>query len=135
MPIRHFYASIMGAAICGLMLSGCSLVPRIEAAASAVSDFTVPAKAVIIAANAFDGVEATAKNIIILCTPATRPSACNDTQVYSLIKAVRAGRAARDGLEAFLQANPGALGSQGLYAALTGATSTINAAVAAYNGA
>lgn len=118
-----------------LALAGCADFRAVVNTVGALSDASVPAKTVIVAANAFDAVEATAKNILVACTPAARPAACNDTSLRQLIGAVRAGRDARDGLEGFLAAHPGQLGSKGLYDALTAATGTITAAIADYNGA
>jgi hypothetical protein len=123
--------SILAVSALTLMLSGCALAR----AYTALTDASVSPQVVIVAANAFDAVEATAKNILVACTPASRPSACNDVQLTTLIGAVRAGRDAREGLEGFLAAHPGQLGSQGLYDALTGATVTITAAINDYNGA
>jgi hypothetical protein len=130
------------AALATLSLAGCSpsdfvaevlhLPTTVSTVITRVTDATVPAKTVIIGANAFDAVEATAKNIIVICTPRVRPSACSDTAINKLIAAVRAGRNARDGLEGFLAAHPGALGSKGLYDALTATTATITQAIATY---
>lgn len=119
-------------ALAGLMaLAGCA---NLSSAYHAIADATVSPQLVLVAANAFDAVEATAKNVIVACTPATRPAACNDTVIRSLIPAVKAGRDARDGLEGFLVAHPGQLGSKGLYDALVAATGTITKAIADFNG-
>ena len=116
-----------------LLLGACA---SLQADWAIVTGATVSPTQIIVAANAFDAGEASATQYLLFCKATVpAPSYCALATRQAVVKAVRAGRAARDGLEAFLQANPGALGSQGLYAALTGATSTINAAVAAYNGA
>lgn len=127
-------AALMALACLVLPITGCTTLTQITSAFSAVSDASVPASTVIVAANGFDAVEATAKNIVVACTPASRPGVCNDVAIYGLIKAVKAGRKARDGLEGFLADHPGQLGSKGLYDALVAATTTINQAIAAYNG-
>jgi hypothetical protein len=127
-------AAALGAMACLAMpLAGCTTLNQITSAYTAITDASVPASTVIIAANGFDAVEATAKNILAACTPASRPAVCNDVSLRAMIKAVKAGRAARDGLEGFLAAHPGQLGSKGLYDGLTAATATLTAAIAAYN--
>lgn len=117
-----------------LLVAGCQPLSRIETAISTASDFTVPPQLIVIAANSFDAIEVTAKNVLVACTPAQRPAACNDTLLRQMIGGVRSGRDARAGLEGFLRAHPGQLGSKGLYDILVAATDTINKAVADYNG-
>ena len=113
-------------------LAGCADFRAVTNTIGAIADASVPAKTVIIAANSFGAVEATAKNIIVACTPVQRPAACNDTVLRKLIAAVRAGRNARDGLESFLAAHPGQLGSKGLYDALQASIATITQAISTY---
>lgn len=126
----------IGVLLVGLVpLAGCDTLQRITNTYGAITDSSVPPSLVIVAGNTFDGIEVTAKNIIVACTPKTRPSACKDVPLRNLIAAIRAGRASRDGLEGFLAAHPSALGSKGLYDALEASISTIQAAIAAYNGA
>lgn len=136
------YLAAAGAISLALLLGGCTpsdLLPtpikNLINTYGALTDASVPPAAVIVAGNSFDAVEVTAKNIVIACTPAARPAACNDVALGNLIKAVKAGRTARDGLEGFLADHPGQLGSKGLYDALQKAISTIQAAIAAYQGA
>lgn len=101
----------------------------------AATGATVPVSAVLVAGNSFDAVEKTATNYIIFCT-ANRPNpACANfvTIRGKLAPAVRAGRAARSRLEAFMQANPGALGPAGLYNALQAAVQTLQDVMTQYN--
>lgn len=128
---------LTGLALCAmaLLMAGCADFRAVVSTYGAITDASVPAKTVILAGNSFDAVESTAKNILVACTPAVRPAACNDVQLRQLIGAIRAGRKARDGLEGFLVAHPGQLGSKGLYDALQASIATITAAVAAYQGA
>lgn len=114
-----------------LALVGCT---QLSNAYNAVAGVTVPPSAVIVAANSFDGVEATATNYLRLkkCSATTGP-VCRDPAVTAkIIPAIRAGRTARNNLEAFMQANPGALGPSGLYNALVAATTTLSQILAQY---
>ena len=99
---------------------------------TAVTGASVSPTAVVVAANAFDAVKATATNYIAYCTPNPASAGCSDAAIQKLIPAVRAGTDARNSLEQFQAAHPGQLGSRGVYDALTAATSTIKALVAEY---
>lgn len=112
-----------------LTLSSCALAR----AYSTLSDLSISPQLVLLAGNSFDAVEITAKNVIVACTPVARPSACAGLNVPVLVSSIKAGRDARDGLEGFAAAHPGALGSAGLYDALLAATSTITKAVNTFN--
>ena len=115
-----------------LTLPACA---QLQNAYTAVTGASVNPTAVIIAANAFDAVEATATNYLRLkkCTATSGPI-CRDPKATAvIIPAVRSGRTARNNLEAFMQANPGVLGPKGLYNALITATSTLQQVFATYN--
>lgn len=101
---------------------------------NAITGSTVSPTAVIVAANAFDAVEATATNYLRLkkCSATTGPVCRNVAATAAIIPAIRSGRQARNNLEAFMQANPGVLGPTGLYNALTMATSTLEQVFAQY---
>lgn len=125
-----------------LALSGCANFQTLlteasaaKAAASAASQYTIPGKDISAAVGVFNTLENSAEFILKVCTPASRPAACNDPDLKAMNAAVRSGRAARDGLLAFGASHPGALGPSGLYQAIEGAISTIKAAKAAYDGA
>jgi hypothetical protein len=87
-------------------LAGCT---TIQTAYQAVTGQVVTPQAVIVAANAFDAVKATATNYLRLkkCTGANGP-VCRDPAVSAkIIPAIRAGTTDRNALEAAIQANPG----------------------------
>lgn len=92
-----------------------------------VTGATVSPAAVLVAGNSFDAVEKTATNYIVFCTANRANPACTNfiTIRNKLKPAVLSGRAARNNLEAFMKANPGALGPAGLYNALQAAVQTL----------
>jgi hypothetical protein len=113
---------------CMLMLAGCASLGQISSAYTALADASVPAKQVIIAANAFDGIEVAATTYVRYCAPNPSPAGCDDALIRNkVIPAVNAGIQARDGLEGFLKSHPGALGSKGLFDALNQSTATLTA--------
>ena len=114
--------------IAALSLSACSTI-------SAVTDAKVPAKTIIVAANAFDGLKVTAKNYLVYCTPNPAPIGCDDAAIKNkLVPAIKSGTTARDTLEQFLADHPGQLGDKGVYDALVDANSTIQSVIANFKG-
>jgi|SRR6185437_14275319 len=114
-----------------LSLGACA---QLQNAWNLVTTSQVSPTAVIVAANAFDAVEATATNYLRLpkCTATNGPVCRNPKATAAIIPAIRSGRVARNNLEQFMKDNPGQLGPQGLYNALTTATSTLQAIFAQY---
>lgn len=118
-------------------LGGCATLQRIDAAWQAVKSATVSPQAVVVAANTFNALEATATNYLRLakCNGSNGPI-CRDPAITAkVIPAVRAGRAARDSLLAFQRAHPGQLGDQGVYEALQASISTLTQIINTYGGA
>lgn len=118
-------------------LGGCSTVNSIGSAYSAATSVKVTKTQVYVAANAFDAVEVTATNYVRLPTCKTGQTFLADqcstkVAISKLVPAIRAGRAARNNLEAFAKDHPGEIGASGLYAALTTAISTIKTVLSAY---
>ena len=115
-----------------LSLGGCASLQRDW---NAVTGATVDPTAVIVAANSFDALEATATSYLNFCKSNRSLSVCASYVAVraKLVPAVRSGRVARNNLETFMQQNPGALGPSGLYSALTAAVSTLQGVVAQYN--
>ena len=102
---------------------------------TAATGATVPPGAVIIAGNSFDAVEQTATNYVVFCTGHRSNLACANfiAARKKIAPAVRSGRAARNNLEAFMKANPGALGPAGLYNTLQAAVQTLQDVITQYN--
>ena len=119
-------------ALLAVSLSGCA---TFQNAYNAATGSSVPGNLVIVAVNSFDAVEATATNYLRLpkCIAGGTPFCRSVTATAKLVPAIRAGRVARNNLEAFMQANPGALGPAGLYNALISATTTLQGVVNTYN--
>lgn len=120
------------AAAMTLALSGCA---ELQNAWNAATGATVSPSIVIVAVNSFDALEATATNYLRLpkCNSTNGPICRSSAATAQIIPAVRAGRIARNNLEAFLNSHPGALAPQGLYDALSSAVNTLQAVIAQYN--
>jgi hypothetical protein len=114
------------------LIGGCAEFNRLYDAATGA---TVSPAAVLVAGNSFDAVEKTATNYIVFCTANRANPACADfvTIRGKLVPAVRAGRAARNNLEAFMKANPGVLGPAGLYNALQASVQTLQDVMTQYH--
>ena len=111
------------AALMACALASCSTIKALESA-------SVSQKSVAAAVQAFDGVETTATNYLNLPTCATGQStasnACKKTAVVpTLVKDIRAGRAARDSLWAASKANSSSTGLTAAYNAVMAAVATI----------
>lgn len=117
---------------CALLLGGCSAIQNAYTIATGAS---VTPNQVYIAANAFDVVEATATQYLKLPACVTGGSAvCRTaTAVNAIVPAVRSGRAARNQLEAAVNASGGAPVSATIYSVLTGATTTLQTIISEYN--
>lgn len=124
-----------GALMLVLALAGCADLKAVVNAGKIVAGATVPGKDAIVAANGFDAIEATATNILKICTPASRPAACNDTNLRTMNGAILAGRPIRNSLEATLSADSSANVSQSAYSKLEAIITTLTQAVTAYQSA
>jgi hypothetical protein len=102
---------------------------------STLTGASVPVAAVLVAGNSFDAIEKTAKNYIVFCSAnRVNPACANFVTIRGkLAPAVRSGRAARNNLEAFMTANPGALGPAGLYNALQASVQTLQDVMTQYH--
>lgn len=84
-----------------LSLGGCANLQAVTGAFQTVTETTVPAAAVIPAANAFDILKAGATNYGRYCIQQNMgPSICSAMTRRVVIKAIRSGTAARNQLEA-----------------------------------
>lgn len=128
------------AASLALALAGCapgSFGAKVEGVVSAITGATVSPQAIIVLANSFDALEVTAKNYINprlnrRCDGTNGPICRDPAATKEIIKAVRAGRVARNNAKQFLRDHPGELGSQGLYDALQDTVSTLQSIFTQY---
>lgn len=119
-------------------IAGCAkggFVERAHNVFTAATTASVDPQALIVAANTFDGLQATAKNYLRLprCSTVSGPACRSPAATPFIIKTVRAGRDARNKAIAFVKAHPGQLGPQGVYDALQGAVSELQTLFATYN--
>lgn len=105
-------------------LGGCATVSKDW---GILTGSTVSPQAVIVAGNAYDAIEASATNYLTFCKANRTVAGCKGyvSARAAILPAIRAGRVARNNLEAFLIANPGQLGPTGLYNALIAAVNTM----------
>lgn len=124
------------------LLGGCQTAQVLSNAVATTTSFgvaasnaTVNQRDVAIAASAFDAAEITAANYLSLPRCKTGgPVLCRAPKATKpTIAAIRAGRAARDNLEAFMRDHPGKLGPSGLLDALNKSIATIKALDAQYH--
>lgn len=123
---------ILLVALIAVSLGGCA---RLQASWNALTTSQVDATTVIVAANTFNALEATATNYLSLprCTSTGKPVVCRSPAATAkIIPAVRAGRVARNNLEQFLADHPGQIGAKGLYDALVSANTTLQGIFAQY---
>lgn len=115
-------------------LAGCASFGRVQDTFSILTETQISPTAAVVAANAFNAMEATATNYLRLkrCTLATGPICRDPVVTTKIIPAVRSGRAARDALIRFVRQHPGQLGASGLYDALVASTNTLQVVYAQY---
>lgn len=102
-------------------LAGCA---QLKNAYDVVTGATITPQQVYIAANAFDAVEASATTYLRL--PACGSAPCRNVgATNTIVAAVRAGRLARNALEAAVNTSPGAPVNANLMATLTSSTATL----------
>lgn len=114
-----------------LALGGCSALTTLQE----ISGSSVSPTQVIVVANSFDAIEATATNYLKLpaCPgTASQPVCRNQAAVNIIVPAIRSGRTARSQLEAYVTANPGQAAPVSGYNTLTTAISAIQNALAQY---
>lgn len=107
-------------------LAGCATIATLEGT-------TVSPTQVVVAANAFDAVEATATNYLKLplCPGAV---VCRTVAgVKAIVPLIRSGRQARTAMEAYVTANPGQAVPVTLYDTTMTAVSALQSALAQYN--
>ena len=111
------------ALLLALALGGCANLQNIYTLATTA---TVPASTVVIAANSFDALKATAVNYGNYCVAQKFPQPiCSAANRRSVIKAVNAGTAARVQLEASINTGQPALST--IYNTLVASVNTLTA--------
>lgn len=116
-----------------VVLAGCAQqVQEAENAWHVVTGATITPTQVYVAANAFDGIEATATTYLRLPKCGTLPCR-NPSATAVIVPAIRSGRLARNKLEAAVTVNPGAPVDANLFSTLTTSTDTIKAILNQYN--
>jgi hypothetical protein len=109
-----------------LSLAGCAQLQAIQGVYATVTTATVSPGQVVIAANAYDALKATAINYGNYCVANKFPRPiCSASNRRAVIKAVRAGDAARIQLEASINTNQPAVAS--VYNALISAVNALQA--------
>jgi len=119
----------------GLLMSGCESVQIFKQTWDAAKSIVVNKKAVIVAVQSFNAVEATATVYIRQkhCPPGIQKPTCMSPPIREqLVVAMNAGRGPRDSLLDFVEAHPDEIGDQGLYDALKAATASLKNILAAY---
>lgn len=115
-------------------LGGCANLQRLQDGFEAITTTTVSPKAIVIGANSFNALEATATNYLNLTRcDKTTSKVCRDKAVTAILgPAVLNARKARNDLIAFQKAHPGQLGTQGLYDALQLSITTLTGIIDTY---
>ncbi len=107
-----------------LSLSACTALQKLQTAYSIVTEATVTPTQVVVAANAFDGLEGTATQYLVYCKANLTTAICSADTRRKVIKAVRIGRAARTQLEASIAS--GGNGPSPIYNTLVTAINELN---------
>jgi hypothetical protein len=112
-----------------LALGGCaSELQMLKTVYSVVTETTVSPSTIIVASNSFDALEATATQYLTYCKANLSTSACSADNRRTVIKAVRAGRAARNQLETYVTNNTAA--PSAIYNTLVAAINALNISAA-----
>jgi hypothetical protein len=118
-------ALVLGA----ISLGGCaSELQKLKTVYSVVTETTVSPSTIIVASNSFDALEATATQYLTYCKTNLSTSACSADNRRTVIKAVRAGRAARNQLETYVTNNTAA--PSAIYNTLVAAINALNTSAA-----
>lgn len=117
-------------------IAGALSLALLASACSAINTLTSPALTptqVIVAANAFDALEASAANYLALPTcPINAPVCKTAAGVRAIVPAIRAGRAARSTLEAAVNSGGSMSLSVSTFTTLKTAITTLQAMMAQY---
>lgn len=118
----------------GLLVLSLGACTQLTNAWDALTSAQVTPTTVLVAANTFDALEATATHYLRLprCSSISGPICRDPAATKLIIPAIRSGRVARNNLEQFFYDHPGQLGPQGLYDALQAAIATLQGVFAQY---
>ena len=119
----------------GFSLSGCAGLTKLQDVFEVATTVTVSPQFIVIAANSFNAIEASATNYLRLTRcDKTSSKVCRDKAITAiLIPAVQNTRKARNDLIAFQRTHPGELGTQGLYDALQLSLTTLTGIMTTYH--
>lgn len=113
-----------------LSLAGCA---SLQTTWSVITGASVSPTQIIIAANAFDAGEASATQYLLFCKAAAPPpSYCALSTRQAVVKAVRAGRVARNQLEPYVVS--GAAGPSAIYNTLVGVVQSLQTQIPTTSG-
>lgn len=116
---------LASALVSTVLLGGCAAeLQKLQTAWSVVSSASVSPTQIIVTANAFDALEATATQYLLYCKSVNyAPQPCALGNRKPVVAAVRSGRAARNQLETY--AAQGNVGPSGIYNTLIAAITTL----------
>ena len=113
------------ASLLAFSLAGCA---SLQTAWNVVTGTSVSPTQIIVAANAFDAGEASATQYLLLCkNTVPAPSYCALSTRQAVVKAVRAGRVARNQLEPYIVS--GTAGPAAIYNALIATVTQLQASI------
>jgi len=110
-------------------IGACAQLRAIQTVYSIATEATVSPQTIIVAANSFDALQATATQYLIYCKTNLATPICVADNRRQVIKYVRVGRAARTQLETYIAS--GQAGPSALYNTLVAAINQLNQTPAA----
>lgn len=115
------------------VLSGCAGdLQKLQTVYTIVTESTVSPTAIVVAANSFDAIEATATQYLVYCKANPAQPVCSADNRRVVIRAVRSGRSARNQLETYITQQTPAPAP--VYNVLITAINTLQASVASKAG-
>lgn len=115
------------------VLSGCAGdLQKLQTVYTIVTESTVSPTAIVVAANSFDAIEATATQYLVYCKANLAQPVCSADNRRVVIRAVRSGRSARNQLETYITQQTPAPAP--VYNVLITAINTLQASVASKAG-
>lgn len=126
---------LLALVLLALPVSGCGTIEAIRSVLSTAVTAVISKDGVVLAVSAFHAAERTATVYIRQkhCPPGAQQPTCMSPPIREqLAVALEQGQRARDGLIAFAEGHPGAVGDQAVYDALRASTSTLKSIFATY---